>query len=79
MNKRSIIAKRNFDEIKLNHNAMFQISIDETAGDITIRCNATSTTMQFPASTQRSDTTQKINFTKIKLIENAMSGNSVTK
>ena len=30
MNKRSrmVIAKRNFDEIKLNHNAMFQISID---------------------------------------------------
>ena len=79
MNKRSKTTKRNFDEIKLNHNAMFQISIDETAGDITIRCNATSTTMQFPESTQRSGTTQKIHFNKIKLIENAMSENSVTK
>jgi len=74
-----VIAKRNFNEIKLNDNAMFQTSIDETAGAITIRFNATSTTMQFPESTQRSGTTQKINFTKIKLIENAMSENSLTK
>jgi hypothetical protein len=37
MNKRSKTTKRNFDEIKLNHNAMFQISIDETTGDITIQ------------------------------------------
>jgi hypothetical protein len=58
---------------------MFQTSIDETAGAITIRFNLTSTTMQFPESTQRSGTTQNIFFTKIKLIENAMSENSLTK